>query len=90
MDPDTARVALKVQLDDVNAILKSLPPSPTNHNERTAFLLLRTDLEKKWQELRSQVFAYGILKQENNNRVTFTRLLNEEQQAERKYPAQYI
>ena len=79
MDPATARLALKIQLDDIDAILKTLPPS----SEAAAFMSLRGELIRKWQEVSGQYFAYSILKEENNHRVAFTRLLSEEQQAER-------
>jgi hypothetical protein len=81
MDPATARVALKLQLDDVDAILKTLPPSSTS--EFVAFRSLRDELIRKWQEISGQAYAYNILREENNNRIAFKRLLSEEQQAER-------
>jgi hypothetical protein len=82
----TARVALKLQLDDVDAILKTLPRTSDDAATAgaiTAFKSLRDELMKKWQEVNGQQFAYNILKDENNNRVAFKRLLTEEQQAER-------
>jgi hypothetical protein len=85
MDPATARVVLKLQLDDVDAILKTLPPSGDNAaamSEVVAFEALRNDLIRRWQEINGQCFAYNILKEENNNRLAFRRLLDEEQQAE--------
>lgn len=84
MDPATARVALKLQLDDVDAILKTLPLSPTS--EFVAFRSLRDELIRKWQEISGQAYAYNILREENNNRIAFKRLLSEEQQAERMLP----
>lgn len=89
MDPATARLALKLQLDDVDAILKTLSPSPddaTATGELAAFKALRSELIRKWQEVSGQHFAYNILKEENNNRVAFKRLFSEEQQAERMTP----
>jgi hypothetical protein len=86
MDPPTARLALKLQLDDVDAILKTLDSSSDDAataGEIAAFKSLRNELIKKWQEVSGQHFAYSILKEENNNRFAFKRLLNEEQQAER-------
>jgi hypothetical protein len=87
MDPATARLALKLQLDDVDAILKTLPAASstaTTMSEAAAFRSLREELVRKWQEVSGQCFAYNILREENNNRVAFKRLLSEEQQAERK------
>jgi hypothetical protein len=86
MDPATARLALKLQLDDVDAILKSLPPSSkdaTVAGEATAFRSLRDELHRQWHEINGQCLAHNILREENVNRVAFTRLLSEEQQAER-------
>ncbi|KAH7061719.1 hypothetical protein BKA63DRAFT_588339 [Paraphoma chrysanthemicola] len=88
MDPPTARLALKLQLDDVDAILKSLPASSTDAKvvgEIAAFRSLRNELVKKWQEVAGQCFAYNVLKEENTNHVAFKRLLSEEQQAERDH-----
>jgi hypothetical protein len=86
MDPATARVALKLQLDDVDAIVKTISPTskdPVVVGELAAFRSLREDLVRKQNEFSGQCFAYNILEEENNNRIAFKRLLNEEQQAER-------
>jgi hypothetical protein len=86
MDPATARVALRLQLDDVDAIIKTLPSvsiDPRVIGELAAFRSLREDLVRKWQEFSGQCLAYNIIKEENSNRAAFKRLLNEEQQAER-------
>ncbi|KAH7068557.1 hypothetical protein FB567DRAFT_565247 [Paraphoma chrysanthemicola] len=88
MDPPSARLALKLQLEDVDAILKSLPTSSTDAkvvSEIAAFRSLRNELVKKWQEVTGQCFAYNVLREENMNRVAFKRLLSEEQQAERDH-----
>jgi hypothetical protein len=87
MDPTTTRLVLKLQLDDVNAILKTLPASSTDPvviNEVSAFKCIRAEILRRWQEEHSQSLAHSILKEENANRETFKRLLSEEQQAERK------
>jgi hypothetical protein len=82
MDPVTTRLALKLQLDDVDAILKA---HTSTLSEAAAFVSLRTELLRKWQEVNGQCFAYNVLKEENNNNVeAFRRLLSEEQQAESK------
>lgn len=87
MDPATARLALKLQLDDVDAVLNTLPEGDdvTISSERAAFHILRDELMKKWDEVHGQAFAYSILREENANRAAFRRLLNEEKQAERRY-----
>jgi len=80
-------MALKLQLDDVDAILKTLPPNDTNaaaKSEKVAFTTLREELLRKWQEVSGQYIAYNMLREENNNRAAFKRLLSEEQQAERR------
>jgi hypothetical protein len=85
MDPATARIALKLQLDDVDAILKTLPPSSDDAaamGEVAAFRSLRNELVRKLHEVNGQCFAYKVLKEENNNRLAFKRLLSEELQAE--------
>lgn len=87
MDPATARLALKMQLDDVDAILKAPPQGRSDdgaESERVAFEVLRGELVRKWNEVHGQVYACNILKEENANRVAFKRLLDEEQQAERE------
>lgn len=87
MDLATTRMALRLQLDDVDAILKTLLTTNkdiTATSEATAFRWLREELVRKWQEVSGQLFAYNVLKEENNNRSAFQRLLIEEQQAERK------
>jgi hypothetical protein len=81
MDPATARLALKLQLDDVDAILKA---HNSTMSEAAAFMSLRTELLRKLQEVNGQCFAYNVLKEENNNVEAFRRLLSEEQQAESK------
>jgi hypothetical protein len=81
MDPVTTRLALKLQLDDVDAILKA---HTSTLSEAAAFMSLGTELLRKWQEVNGQCFAYNVLKEENNNVEAFRRLLSEEQQAESK------
>lgn len=87
MDLNTARLALQLQLTDVESVLKSLPlyEDSATHNEKAAFVAHREDLVRKWDDVQGQVFAYSILKEENNNRTVFRRLLDEERQAERAY-----
>lgn len=86
MDPATVRMALKVLLEDVGAILASLP-SPTKDatatGEVAALRSLRGELIRKWHEINGQCLAHNILREENGNQRAFTRLLSEKQQAER-------
>jgi hypothetical protein len=86
-DPATTRLVLKLQLEDVNAILKSLPTSSTDPvviSEVAAFKCIRAELWGRWKEEQGQSLAHSILKEQNANRETFKMLLSEEQQAERK------
>lgn len=55
MDSATAQVVLKLQLDDVDAILKTLPKTDKNgavNSERVAFAALGDELLRKWNNLR--------------------------------------
>ncbi|KAI8940504.1 hypothetical protein NX059_004181 [Plenodomus lindquistii] len=68
MDPATARVALKLQLEDVDAILKTLSNTSTDaiaESERAAFTALRQELTKKWNEVHGQAYAYHVVQQES-------------------------
>lgn len=88
MDSATAQVVLKLQLDDVDAILKTLPKTDKNgavNSERVAFAALGDELLRKWNNLRGQAFARNIGQEENSSREAYKKLLSEEQQAERKY-----
>jgi hypothetical protein len=86
-DSATARVVLKLQLDDVDVILKTSPKASndgTISGERAAFCTPREELVKKWNEFHGQVFAYNIIKEENANQAAFKKPLSDEQQAEHK------
>ncbi|KAI4622748.1 uncharacterized protein J4E87_006315 [Alternaria ethzedia] len=88
MDPETTRIVLKLQLDDVHAILKALPSTSNDgavNSERVAFAALRDELTRKWQEVHGRVFAHNMIRKENAGRESFRKLLNEEQQAERDH-----
>ncbi|CAN9467995.1 unnamed protein product [Alternaria alternata] len=85
MDSATAQVVLKLQLDDVDAILKTLPKTDKNgavNSERVAFAALGDELLRKWNNLRGQAFARNIVQEENSSREAYKKLLGEEQQAE--------
>ncbi|RYO67200.1 hypothetical protein AA0113_g4882 [Alternaria arborescens] len=88
MDSATAPVVLKLQLDDVDAILKTLPKTDKNgavNSERVAFAALGDELLRKWNNLRGQAFACNIGQEENSSREAYKKLLSEEQQAERDH-----
>ncbi|CAN9365390.1 unnamed protein product [Alternaria alternata] len=88
MDSATAQVVLKLQLDDVDAILKTLPKTDKNgavNSEQVAFAALGDELLRKWNNLRGQAFARNIVQEENSSREAYKKLLGEEQQAERDH-----
>ncbi|KAL1795187.1 hypothetical protein ACET3X_007003 [Alternaria dauci] len=88
MDFATAQVVLKLQLDDVDAILKALPKIDKNgivNSERVAFSALGDELLKKWHDIRGQAFAHKIIQEDNADRRVYEKLLREEQQAERDH-----
>ncbi|KAG9188181.1 hypothetical protein G6011_02104 [Alternaria panax] len=88
MDPATTRVVLKLQLDNVDAILKTLPKTDSNgavNSERVAFAALHHEVLKKWDSMRGQIFAHSITREENAGRETYKKLLSEEQQAEHNH-----
>jgi hypothetical protein len=74
---------MKLQLDDINDILQGLASSVHDTNgEVAAFKAHRDELQRRWDEVNSQCIAMQILRDENNNRLAFTRLLEEERQAQ--------
>lgn len=77
MDPASARVALTLQFNDVEEILKT----SGNASEARAFTVLRTELVKKLQEVDGQCAAIDTLREENVKKATFMRLVAEERQA---------
>lgn len=84
MDPHTAMLALGLQLSDVDAVLAGLPPTKDGgkNSESAVFAAHCDDSVSKWEEVQGRAFAYGVLKEENNNFTVFQRLLAEERQAE--------
>lgn len=92
MDPKSARLAVQLQLQDADDVLKTLQSSNqtgADSSEMIAFKALRSELLKKRSEINGQLFALNILREENFNRVAFTRLITEERQAERKLPLSF-
>jgi hypothetical protein len=89
MDPATARLALKFQLDDVEDALRELAPPGTDAApaaEVAALEALRDELVEKWQQVTGQYLASHIPREENRNRIAFKHLLSGEEQAERTFP----
>jgi E3 ubiquitin-protein ligase RNF144 len=84
MDPETARLAVLIQLVDIDDLLDSLYNDDDELPEgdaRDSFQLMRGDLQKQLQVLEGQVLTLRILKDEHDNRVAFSKLLAEERQA---------
>ncbi|KAJ4345454.1 uncharacterized protein N0V89_011585 [Didymosphaeria variabile] len=78
MDPDSARLALDLQLQDVDDSLRTL----NTENEAAAFRVLRDELIKKKGEIDGQCAAMGLLRNEFGERSVHRRLLAEERQAQ--------
>lgn len=83
MDPATAKLAVELQLADINDLLDGLYDSEDlpEGDGRTSFQMLRRDLQQQLQVLEGQVLTLKILKEEHDNRVAFARLLEEEKRA---------
>lgn len=83
MDPDSAKVAVELQLADINGLFDGLYDDveiPTG-DARTSFQIMRQDLEQQLQILEGQVLLLKILREEHETRVAFSGLLKEEKQA---------
>jgi len=88
MDPKTARLALTIQLDDIETYRKALPRSTNNataFSEAKAFKVLRDELLKKLWEVNGQCAAMQLLRDEHSNQVAFQRLVTEEKQADSEF-----
>jgi hypothetical protein len=83
MDPATAKLAIQLQLDDIDDLLDSLYDSIDlpDGDARTGFEMMRTDLQQQLQIFEGQVLTLKILREEHDSRVAFSRLLEEERQA---------
>ncbi|KAL1603688.1 hypothetical protein SLS60_005277 [Paraconiothyrium brasiliense] len=78
MDPKSAELALKLQLRDVNNILKTT----TDRRERAAFLILRDELVRKNSQAEGQYMAMQLLRRDYHERGQHQQLLAEERQAQ--------
>ncbi|KAF2442409.1 hypothetical protein P171DRAFT_417546 [Karstenula rhodostoma CBS 690.94] len=78
MDPDSARLALDLQLQDVNDALETLNAG----SEAAAFRVLRDELIRKRSEIDGQCAAIRMLRTEYGERSVHRRLLAEERQAQ--------
>ncbi|KAJ4296311.1 hypothetical protein N0V90_006356 [Kalmusia sp. IMI 367209] len=85
MDPDTARLALDLQLQDIAAILKTHSAEADDAaaaSEAVAFSSLRDELLKKKAEIDGRCAAVGILRKEHADLQLYQRLLVEERVAQ--------
>jgi E3 ubiquitin-protein ligase RNF144 len=83
MDPETAKIAVQLQLNDINDLLDGLYDGEDleDGDARASFQIMRSDLQKQLQILEGQVLTLNILKEEHDNRLAFAKLLEEENQA---------
>jgi E3 ubiquitin-protein ligase RNF144 len=83
MDPETAKVAVELQIADINGLFDGLYDKADipNGDARTSFQIMRKDLEQQLQILEGQLLLLKILREEHEGRVAFSRLLEEEKQA---------
>jgi hypothetical protein len=81
MDPNSARLVLDLQLQDVDNVLTSTNGGP----ETAAFRILQAELLQKRDEIDGQCVAMGMLCREHLERGVHQRLLAEERQARGKW-----
>jgi E3 ubiquitin-protein ligase RNF144 len=83
MDPETAKLAVELQLADIKDLLNGLYDNEDilDGDERTSFQMMRGDLQQQLQVLEGQVLTLKILREEHDNRVAFAILLEEEKRA---------
>lgn len=83
MDTATAKLAVELQLEDINDLLDGLYDEEEipDCDSRSSFLVLRYDLQRQLQVLEGQILTLKILREEYDNRIAFSRLLEEERQA---------
>lgn len=83
MDPNTAKVAIQLQLDDINELLNSLYDGeelPAG-DARTTFEAMRSDLQQQLAVLEGEILALRIPGEGYENRLAFTKILEEEKRA---------
>jgi E3 ubiquitin-protein ligase RNF144 len=78
LDPATAKLAIELQLADVNAILAGTDTKAADH---MAFETLKESLLHTLQLLTGQVLAMTVLRADHDNLVVFQGLVREERQA---------
>lgn len=80
-DPVTAKLAVELQLFDINATLMGLNNDPPKCDELVAYQNMRDNLQVVLQILDGQVQALNLLKNDQASRVMFERLMQEESPA---------
>jgi E3 ubiquitin-protein ligase RNF144 len=83
MDTATAKLAVELQLRDISDLLDGLYDENElpEGDERLSFQVTQRDLYQQLQILEGQTLVFKILREEHNNRVAFSRLLEEERRA---------
>jgi hypothetical protein len=77
MDPASAKLAVELQLSDINDLLGEIDGSHITRDQRTGFETMKTDMEGQLQLLETQVFILNLLRTEYDRRVAFYKLLEE-------------
>lgn len=80
MDPRTAKVAIELQLEDIDVLLRSLTTSNdvVSINERAGLEIVQRDLVQQLTELENHILVTNILSDEHREHVAFQKLLDEE------------
>lgn len=83
MDPATAKLAVELQLHDIADLLNGLYDEDElpEGDARSSFHILQDDLNQQLEVLECQVLVLKILKEEHDNRVAFSKLLEDEKRA---------
>lgn len=83
MDPRTTKLAIELQLADIDDLLDGLYDVEVlpEGDARTSLQLMRSSLQEQLRTLEDQIFILKILKQEHDDRVAYARLVEEEKQA---------
>lgn len=81
LPPATARLAVELQLADIEAIMQKL----IKGDEYTAFDATRIMLQDVLLLLEDQVYAIEVLRADYNSRVVFETVMRDERQAEQDH-----
>ncbi|KAH7070484.1 hypothetical protein BKA63DRAFT_579066 [Paraphoma chrysanthemicola] len=81
MDPETAKLAVELRLSDIGDLLDGLYDDEDlpEGDARASFQILRYELQRHLQTLETQVLKLKILKEEQESRLAFSKLLEEEE-----------